>query len=159
MAGYGDDAGFASWIADNGLSLPAGSPAPAVLRNRGSAYVDATYGQRLTCSVRSNGPMQERAWPRAGHPNVPSDVTPLAWVQASYRAGYLIATSGSLSQAISGEGRVQREKVDVIEQAFFDNGPLKPGEAVGTIDTEIDGMVSPFLCSLKSVLGIRAIGT
>jgi hypothetical protein len=159
MAGYGDDAGFATWLADNGLSLPVGSPAPAVLRNRGSAYVDATYGQRLTCSYRSNGPTQERAWPRAGHPNVPSDVTPLAWVQASYRAGYLIATSGSLSQSISGEGRVQREKVDVIEQSFFDNGPLKPGEAVGTIDTEIDGMVSPFLCSLKSVLGIRAIGT
>lgn len=160
MAGYGDDTGFTTWLTDNGLSLPVGAPTPAVLRNRGSAYVDATYGQRLTCSTRAGGPEQERAWPRAGHPNVASDVIPIAWVHASYRAGYLEATlTGGLSRQIDNQARAVRQKVDVIERQFADSGALVAGEVVGIVDAEIDGLVSPYLCSLKSVLGIRSIGS
>lgn len=159
MAGYGDDAGFNAWLADNGLTLPAGSPSAAVLRNRGSIYVDATYGQRLGCSAPAGGVTQERAWPRAGHPGVPADAVPLAWVHASYRAGYLAATlSGGLSRQIDMQARVTREKVDVIEVQYADSGKAAPGEVTGLVDAEIDGLVSPYLCSLTAVLGIRSIG-
>ena len=48
MAGYGDDTGFAAWLADAGLSLPVGAPLPAVLRQRGSDYLDAVSYTHLT---------------------------------------------------------------------------------------------------------------
>ena len=160
MPGYGTDAGLTAWLADNGLSLPVGSPALAVLRNRGSVYVDATYGQRLGCSGPTGGAEQERAWPRSGHPGVPADVIPAAWVQASYRAAYLAATlPGGLSRQIDMQARIQKQKVDVIERTFFDSAPGKPGEVTGLVDAEIDGLVSPYLCSLNAVLGIRSIGS
>lgn len=160
MAGYGDDAGLTAWLADNGLTLPGDAPASAVLRQRGSAYVDSTYGDRLRCSDRTGGAEQERAWPRVGHPNVASDVVPIAWVHASYRAAYLTATvAGGLSQQINPNNRVIRQKVDVIERQFADNGPVTLGQAAGVIDPEIDGMVSPYLCSKTAILGIRSIGT
>jgi hypothetical protein len=41
------DIEFAAYLADAGLSLPVGAPLPAVLRQRGSDYLDATYGARL----------------------------------------------------------------------------------------------------------------
>lgn len=47
MAGYGTDAGLADWLAGQGLALPDGAPAPAALRQRGSDYVDGTYGPRF----------------------------------------------------------------------------------------------------------------
>lgn len=160
MAGYGTDAGLTAWLADNGLSLPVGAPALAVLRNRGSVYVDATYGQRLTCSTPSGGATQERAWPRTGHVNVAADVIPAAWINASYRAAYLAATlQGGLSRQIDMQARVQKQKVDVIERTFFDSAPDAPGTVTGLVDAEIDGMVAPFLCSLTAVLGIRSIGS
>ena len=160
MEGYGDDAGLTSGIAYNGLALPSGAPALAVLRNRGSVYVDATYGQRLTCSAPTGGATQERAWPRTGHPQVPSDIIPLPWVHASYRAAYLSATlAGGLSRQIDMQARVQKQKVDVIERTFFDSAPGKPGEVTGLVDAEIDGLVAPFLCSLTAVLGIRSVGS
>jgi hypothetical protein len=159
MAGYGTDGGFTTWLADNGLSLPAGAPLPAVLRQRGSAYVDATYGNRLTCSAQAGGAEQERAWPRTAHPGVAAGVIPLGWVHASYRAAYLSATlTGGMSRQIDNQARVVRQKVDVIERQFADSGALVAGEAVGLVDAEIDGMVAPFLCSKTAVLGIRAIG-
>lgn len=160
MPGYGTDAGFTSWLADNGLTLPVGAPTLAVLRNRGSTYVDGTYGQRLTCSVPTGGALQERAWPRAGHPQVPSDTIPLPWVHASYRAAYLSATlTGGLSRQIDMQARVQKQKVDTIERTFFDSAPGAPGTVTGLVDAEIDGMVAPFLCSLTAVLGVRSIGS
>ena len=160
MAGYGTDAGMTAWLADNGLTLPGTAPTLAVLRQRGSAYVDATYGQRLTCSVQTGGALQERAWPRTGHPQVSADVIPLPWVHASYRAGFLSATlTGGLSRQVDGNARVTKQKVDVIERTFADNGALLPGQAVGLVDAEIDGMVAPFLCSLTPILGIRSIGS
>lgn len=161
MAGYGSDEGFATWLADNGLTLPVGAPTPAVLRNRGSAWLDATYGSRMTCYARAGGADQERLWPVAGHAKVASDAIPIAWVQASYRAAYLHATTaaGGLGGLVNANQRVQKQKVDVIERTFFDNGGTKAGEVVGVIDTEIDGMVAPYLCSLTANLGIRAIGS
>ena len=159
MAGYGTDADFAAWLADNGLTLPVGA-VPAVVRNRGAGYLDGAYGSRLTCSYPTGGVDQERAFPRTGLPFVPSDAIPRAWVQASYRAAYLIANDpASLSATVNPNARVTKEKVDVIEVAYADNGAVTAGEALGVLDAEIDGMVSPYLCSKTAVLGIRAIGS
>jgi hypothetical protein len=81
-------------------------------------------------------------------------------VQASYRAAYLIANdAGALSATINPNARVTKEKVDVIEVAYADNGAVVAGEALGVLDAEIDGMVAPYLCSKTAVLGIRAIGS
>ena len=158
MAGYGTDQGLTDWMAENGLSLPADAPTLAVLRNRGAVYVDSTYGGKLTCSARAGGALQERAWPRTAHPHVEAGTIPLAWIHASYRAAYLHATTpGGLSRAIDANQRVQKQKADVIERTFFDNGPSKPGEAVGLIDAEIDGMVAPYLCDDLHEIGMMVI--
>lgn len=153
MPGYGDDAGFASWLAGAGYVLPGTAPAPAVLRQRGSDYLDATYGPRLQCSAPTGGIDQERAWPRTGHmvngQAVDTDAIPSAWVRASYRAAWLEASSpGSLSSVINPNQRVKRQKVDVIEREFFDAGATEAGTGGSAIiDAEIDGMVGPILCS------------
>lgn len=66
MAGYGDDAGFTAWLTDYGYQLPTDPtpPSAAVLRNRGSNYIDAVYGSRFLGSVVDAA--QERQWPREG---------------------------------------------------------------------------------------------
>lgn len=160
MAGYGDDVGFTAWLAENGYTLPADAPAPAVLRARGSNYLDGTYGPRLSCSSPTGGLDQERAWPRTGHyvncALIPDDAIPAAWVRASYRAAWLEASSpGSLAVTVDPNRRVKRQKVDVIEREFFDGGSSEAGSAGAVIDSEIDGMVQPFLCgsfTLPSIL-------
>ena len=167
MAGYGDDNGFTAWLASNGFALPSGSPAEAVLRQRGSTYVDATYGPRLYCSAPTGGIDQERQWPRIGHvvrgQSIPDDAIPLAWVNASYRAAWLIASNpNAFTSTVNPNQRVKRQKVDVIEREFFDNGELEAGSGgAAVIDAEIDGLVSPFLCPPLDGkgLGIWAIGS
>jgi hypothetical protein len=47
MAGSGDDSGFEAWLAENGHTLHDGSLSSAVLRQRGSAYVDGVSGSRF----------------------------------------------------------------------------------------------------------------
>jgi len=154
MTSYGDDEGFESWLAAQGLTLPDDAPTPAVLRQLGSAYVDSAYEYRLQCSRRAGGWEQELAWPRAGHvingQTVPDDLIPQAWIQASYRAAYLNAVTPGWSTDQVTPGRVtKREKVDVIEREFFnqedagggaDSAPGFPSDAI------INGLVLPFLC-------------
>ena len=65
MAGYGDDDGFQAFLTANGYTLPDGAPAAAVLRQRGSVYVDGTYSLRFSGSP-TGGAAQEREWPRTG---------------------------------------------------------------------------------------------
>lgn len=156
MAAYGDDAGFAAWIASQGLTLPVGAPDPAVLRQIGSNYLDAAYEWRLSCSQRTGGFSQELAWPRSGHyvngQEVPDDLIPPAWINASYRAAYLTAvTPGWATTGTDGARQTKREKVDVVEREFF-----AASEAAGTdvapgmpSDSIINGMVSMWLCSNK----------
>lgn len=158
MAGYGTDGEFSTWLTDNGLTLPVGAPALAVLRNRGSDYVDATYGHRLRCSIPTGGADQERAFPRTGHLFIPNDAIPRAWINASYRAAYLSATlGGGLSRQIDPNARVTKQKVDTIERTFADNGAPLPGQAVGLVDAEIDGLVSPYLCRTEYEIGIQVV--
>ena len=150
MAGYGDDTGFAAWLADAGLTLPAGAPLPAVLRQRGSDYLDATYAARLDCSAPTGGFDQERAWPRTGHMVLGMAVgdadIPSAWVRASYRAAWREATTPGWATSSRDPSRMtKREKADVVEREFFE-----PGETAGAsganIDAMIEGLIGPFLC-------------
>ena len=150
MAGYGDDTGFAAYLADGGLTLPVGAPLPAVLRQRGSDYLDATYAARLQCSVPTGGFDQERAWPRTGHMVLGMAVgdadIPSAWVRASYRAAWREATTPGWATSSRDPSRMtKREKADVVEREFFE-----PGETAGAsganIDAMIEGLIGPFLC-------------
>lgn len=153
MAGYGTDEGFAAFLTGNGYTLPDDAPVPAVLRQRGSDYLDAAYEARLSCSARAGGFTQERAWPRTGHTHygasVPDDLIPLPWISASYRAAWLEASQpGWASGSINPNRITKREKVDVIEREFFassETGAVKGSG--GNTDAQIDGAVTPWLCS------------
>lgn len=151
MAAYGDDAGFTAWLAEQGYTLPDTAPAPAVLRARGSAYVDS-YEPQWT-GQRTGGVMQELAWPRTGASancvqSIPSDLIPPAVVNAAYRAGWLEAsTPGVLVGATAAPGqRIQMQQVDVIKRQFFDDGKATVGDGPSFIDSMIDGWLSTFIC-------------
>lgn len=154
MAAYGTDAGLTDWLAAQGLTLPAGSPSPAVLRQIGSNYVDAAYEAKLQCSNRTGGFTQELAWPRTGHvvngQPVPDSLIPPAWVNAAYRAAYLEALTPGWATGSTDPNRVtRREKVDVIEREFFSNKDTDQASSAAGIaaDAIINGMVLPWLCS------------
>lgn len=151
MAAYGNDTGFTEWLAEQGYVLPDDAPAPAVLRARGSAYVDG-YEVYWT-GYRTDGVMQELAWPRTGASvncvhAIPSDVIPVAIVTAAYRAAWLEAsTPGVLAGPVIAQGsRVKRQKVDVIEREFFDDGKAEVGSGPSFIDSIIDGLLGQFIC-------------
>lgn len=152
MAGYGTDQGFTDWLAGMGYSLPVGAPTPAALRARGSAYLDGTY-EGIWTGYRTAGVMQERGWPRTGATvactqPIPSDAIPIAVVEASYRAAYLDAlTPGTLSSSATSGQRIAKERVDVIEVAYHNDGSAAAGSgAVGFVDGEIDGAMRAFIC-------------
>ncbi len=152
MAAYGTDEGFLAWLSGHGLALPDGA-VPAVLRQIGSAYIDAAYEQSLQCSRRAGGFEQELAWPRVGHSingqEVPDTLIPPAWINASYRAAYLEAMNPGWATGTTDPNRVvKREKVDVLEVEYFgENDGLSNGSASGVVaDAIIGGMVGPWLC-------------
>lgn len=154
MAGYGTDQGLTDYLAGLGLDLPDGAPTPAVLRQIGSNYVDGAYEPRLTCSHRTGGFEQERAWPREGHKvnrqQVPNDLIPQAWVNASYRAAYLQATNAGWATGGRDPNRTtKREKVDAIEREFFaaDGGTAGNAAPGFNVDPLIDGMLAVWLCT------------
>jgi hypothetical protein len=154
MAAYGSDIDFAAWLAAQGLSLPVGAPAPAILRAIGSAYVDGAYEPRLFCSERMDPFTQELAWPRRnaflqGKP-IPDDLIPIPWINASYRAAYLTAvTPGWAQSGLDPSRMTKREKAGEVEREFFGagEGGLIGNAAQGfRVDPLIDGMVSLWLC-------------
>lgn len=153
MTAYGTDEGFLAWLSGQGLELPDGA-VPAVLRQIGSAYIDAAYEARLQCSRRAGGFEQELAWPRSGHrvnsQAVPDTLIPPAWVNASYRAAYLEARSPGWATGSTDPNRItKREKVDVIEREFMTAADAGgSASAAGMVaDAIINGMVLPWLCS------------
>jgi len=150
---YGTDQGFTEWLAAQGLTLPETAPDVAVLRALGSNYIDAAYEWRLACSSRSGGFSQELAWPRTGHrvngQSVPNDLIPQAWINASYRAGYLNAvTPGWSTASVNAARQTKREKVDTIEREFFAAADAAGTDAAAGMpsDSIINGMVLPWLC-------------
>lgn len=160
MASYGTDAGFQEWLDANGLTLPASSPPLATLRTIGSSYVDAAYEPRLFCSRRVDPLTQELAWPRYGvtfsGQQVPDTFIPQPWINASYRAAYLQATSTGWAQGgIDPSRMTKREKAGEVEREFFAAGE---GGVIGNaaqgfnVDPLIDAMVTPWLCDEAGTL-------
>jgi hypothetical protein len=158
MAGYGDDSGLTAYLAGRGLTLPAGAPAAAVLRQRGSDYLDATYGPRLHCSAPAVVD-QERAWPRIGAAaygeDLEDDAIPAAWVRASYRAAWLAANApGALDNTVTPNARVKMQKAGEVAREVFEGGSARIGsETLATIDAEIEGLVRPYLCDVSGQPG------
>lgn len=164
MASYGDDAGLTAWLAEQGYALPGTAPSLAVLRARGSAYVDG-YEQFWT-GYRTDGALQELGWPRTGASlnckiAVPSDLIPPAVINAAYRAAWLEGeTPGILAGATPSPGsRVKRQKVDVIEREFFDDGKATVAGGPSFIDSTIDGWLSGFICDDKDSAFMWTLGS
>lgn len=164
MAGYGTDEGFTAWLADNGYALPTdpAPPAAAVLRNRGSNYIDAVYGSRFLGSVVDAG--QERQWPREGAivngKLMSSEVVPAAIINASYQAAWQEANEpGSLSVVGSASSAVKREKVGQIEVEYQSAQSDGTASGITPLISIVDGMLAPFLKDdSMPYLGIWSIG-
>lgn len=152
MAGYGSDEGFETWLAEQGYTLPETAPTAAVLRARGSAYVDGY--EPLWTGQRTDGVMQELGWPRTGATMncvtaVPDDAIPTAVVNASYRAAWLEAeTPGVLTGSSASLGqRVKRERIEgAVDVEYFDDGKPVAGGGLTFIDSIIDGSLRAFVC-------------
>lgn len=148
MAGYGDDSGLADWLAANGYTLPSGAPTPAVLRQRGSDYIDGLYGPRFR-GFPTDGVTQDRAWPRTGATaygsSIADDLIPTAVINASYAAAWYEANNpGSLAVAASAAGAIKREKVGPLETEYFEGSGDAAGDATLKIST-VEGLLAPFL--------------
>ncbi|KFI27742.1 hypothetical protein CN97_00765 [Haematobacter massiliensis] len=148
MAAYGTDEGFSEWLVAYGYTLPVGAD-EAVLRQRGTAYIDAVYGPRFVGQPASWD--QELAWPRVGAVTIygqaiPSDVIPQSVINASYRAAVAEALEpGSLSYATSAKGRRKREKVEgAVEVEYFEN-TSETVAGQGPLFLDIEGLLAPFL--------------
>ncbi len=163
MAGYGDDTLFAAWMVSNGLTLPGDAPTPAILRQRGSDYVDGLYGPLLPGSP-TGGIDQERAWPRVGarafNVSLADDSIPLKWVHASYWAAHHEGNNpGALAVSATAAGSVKREKIDVIETEYFAGSGDASADATVRLSA-VEGLVAPFLIPAHSgtCLGLWAVG-
>jgi hypothetical protein len=147
MAGYGTDQGFTDWLTTNGFVLPEAAPTPAVLRQRGSQYLDGVYGSRFP-GQPTGGFAQERAWPRTGAEAsgqaIPTDAVPVAIEHASYHAAYQEAVSpGSLSVAASTSAAVKREKVDSLEVEYVAGSGDAVADATVRLSA-VEGLLAPF---------------
>lgn len=147
MAGYGTDQGFSDWLTTNGHVLPENALAPAILRHRGSQYIDGLYGSRF--SGQPTGSFtQDRAWPRSGATaqgqSIPPDVIPVAVEQAAYAAAFQEALKpGSLSVTATSAGALKRKKIDVIEREYFEGS----GDAVADNTlrlSAVEGLLAPY---------------
>lgn len=161
---YGTDDGLTTWLAQQGYTLPDSTPTLAVLRARGSTYVDS-YEQYWT-GHRTDGAVQENAWPRTGATlncvtAIDSDVIPVAVVTATYRAAWLEASNPGVlaGPQIAAGKRVKRQKVDVIEREFFDDGKQAVGSGPAFIDSLIDGLLGQFICDQKSAAFVWSLGS
>lgn len=149
MAGYGTDERFADFLTDQGYVLPTGAALPAVLRQRGSTYLDGLYEADFS-GHRTGGLAQERAFPRTGAEaygqTIPSDVIPVAIEHASYHAAYHDAVrKGGLAVAVSADQAVRRKKIEGIEKEFFEGSGDALADATVRISA-VEGLVAPFLC-------------
>ncbi len=162
MAGYGADDTFQAWLTLNGFSLPGPAPEPAILRQRGSDYLDGLYEARFI-GVRTDPLNQERAWPRTGavvqKVAIPSDTVPGAVERASYAAAlYEAQNPGGLSAAASQSGAIKREKVDVLEVEYVAGSGDAVADATVRLSA-VEGLLAPFLRPEGvASLGLWAVG-
>lgn len=151
MAGYGTDDGFTAWAAAAGLSVPAGTVAAA--RQRGSVYVDGTYGPRFF-GTPTGGVDQEREWPRTGATDrfgtvLASTFIPQRVVHASYEAALQeLREPGSLSVVGSNASLVKRERVEgAVEVEYQSSGADTLAAEMTPVMTTIEGLLAPLLRS------------
>lgn len=148
MAGYGTDEGFDTFLTENGYTLPDGAPSNVVLRQRGSDYVDGTYGNQFP-GYRTGGYAQERAWARTdavlrSGETVPDDVIPDAVIKASYHAAYAEAlTPGSLATSYTPGTSKVLTKADKIEWEVVGDASAE-GAMVMRLSA-VEGLLAPFL--------------
>ncbi|MHC2797183.1 hypothetical protein ACVINZ_006195 [Mesorhizobium jarvisii] len=160
MTGYGDDAGFTAYAAAAGFAVPAGTI--SVARQRGSAYIDGTYGMRFS-GQPTGGISQEREWPRTGATaygsTLASDLIPQRVIEASYEAAYLeLKKPGSLSISFDPSRKVKRQKVEGLEREFFepvDRGNIFAPEA--PVSTIIEGLLAPLICPVYGLPAIMVV--
>lgn len=148
MAGYGDDSGFSDWLTANGHSLPVGSPTAAVLRQRGSVYVDGTYGLRFPGSP-TGGAGQEREWPRTGAADrygnsIDPNTVPTRVIEASYQAAWIEANAeGTLATTYTPGSQKVLTEVKGIKWEVV--GKPDGERSMIPISTAIEGLLSPLL--------------
>lgn len=155
MAGYGDNEGFAAYAEAAGYVIPEGTTDDqiAAARQRGALVIDR-YEVRFS-GRRTGGYAQERAWPRTGAVTyygdaIPSEVIPVAVVNASYEAAFLELTNpGSLSPVVTASESVQREKVGQLEVEYQQaSSSATPADLVALatpVVTAIEGLLWLFL--------------
>jgi hypothetical protein len=160
---YGTDQGFTDWLAINGLTLPLTAPTPAILRQRGSQYLDGVYGSRFW-GVPTCGFSQERAWPRTGAKaygqTIPDNDIPVAVEQASYAAAHQEAIKpGSLSVSATATGAVKRKKIGPIEKEFFEGSGDVIADGILKLSA-VEGLLAPYLKPENTLasLGLWAVG-
>lgn len=148
MAGYGTDEGLDTWLAANGYTLPDGAAANAVLRQRGSVYIDGTYGLRFP-GTPTGGATQDRAWERTGATDrwgnaLDPNTVPTRVIEASYMAAYLEAeTPGILAATYTpGTNKVLTEVKGIKWEVV---GDANGSEAMVMISTVIEGLLAPLL--------------
>ncbi len=148
MAGYGSDDAFEAWAEAAGHTVPPGS-VPAA-RQRGSEYIDATYGERFT-GMPTGGIDQDRAWPRTGATAfgqaLASNFTPKRVEHAAYEAALIeLRDPGSLSAIVSGTSLVKREKVEgAVEVEYAVSDKTDVAAAAQPVVTIIEGLLAPLL--------------
>lgn len=157
MAGYGDDSGFNSWLTSNGYSLPSGAPSEAVLRERGSVYLDGTYAGRFP-GTPTNGAAQEREWPRTDATDrygnaLASNTVPQRVINASYQAAYLEATSpGIFATTYTPGNNKVLTAVDTIKWTVVGDA----SDGMTPISTAIEGILYPLL-TIENLPGIVVV--
>ncbi|MER8846041.1 DnaT-like ssDNA-binding protein [Mesorhizobium australicum] len=149
MAGYGSDVALKAYWDAAGYTYASDAPF-AALRQRGSAYIDGTYGMRFP-GQPTEGITQEREWPRTGATaygaSLASDLIPTRVEQASYEAAYIeLKKPGSLSISFDPAKKVKRQKVEGIEREFFEPGDssniFAPDAPISTV---IEGLLAPLI--------------
>jgi hypothetical protein len=159
MAAYGSDELFEAWLTENGYALPDGAPTAAVLRVRGSGYIDGTYGPRFT-GTPTGGFAQALQWPRTGAEAygvaIGDTVIPDAVVRASYHAAYAEAvTPGSLSVSYTpGTAKVLTE-VKGIKWTVVGDASAEGSMVVRL--SAVEGLLAPFLCPVGGFPAILVV--
>lgn len=152
---YGDNAGFLAYAEAAGYVIPDGTTDAQIsaARQRGSLVIDR-FEPRFS-GMRTEGFAQVNAWPRTGASTyygeaIPSDLVPMAVVNASYEAAFLELTNpGILSPVVTGSSTVKREKVGSLEVEYATSSSTDIADIVAMatpVVTAIEGLLWLFLC-------------
>ena len=116
---------------------------------RGSAYIDARYGQKFS-GERADGYEQVLSWPRVAATTssgfaIPPESTPTPITLAAYEAAILeLGTPGYFNSVVVGSQIVTRERVGDLEVSYANNSSNLL-EASTPVVSLIDSYLTPFL--------------